>query len=141
MQVYLIVEMCYIHSMASNIDKILTRVYGDTQVDKDILEVILDCFCYEMAEELAMAGEVDLPYVGEISLRTKRYITTGTVKKLVKNGGSYAIKFRRAHERSAKRSAKRRNASSSSSGGQTPGGGVLEDDKECGTGTLPEILE
>ncbi len=73
---------------------ILKRTTLDTEVTSEVADVIIKCFLYELAESLAAMHTVELPYVGDISLRTKSYDPNRIVTGLKKSGGSHVSKFR-----------------------------------------------
>lgn len=82
---------------SKNYKNILARVQSDTGLDRDVLDVICKAFLYEMAEEM-IDKTIDLPYIGDLSLRNKKLEPNKFLKDLKKQGGSYAIKFRRKYE-------------------------------------------
>lgn len=71
---------------------ILNRVHLSTGVDKEILDTICKVFLYETSEEM-VDKTIDLPYIGDISLRNKKLDPCKHLISLKKNGGSYCFKF------------------------------------------------
>jgi hypothetical protein len=87
---------------------IVTRTCDDTGLSREFIDTICKCFLYELAEELVQRT-VELPYIGDVSLRNKKLDPNKFLKDLKNKGGSDAIKFKRGHERVAKRSNRKRN--------------------------------
>lgn len=90
---------------------ILQRTSESTGLDKDFLDTICKCFLYEVAEELVQRT-IELPYIGDISLRNKKLEPNKFLKTLKNQGGSYAYKFKRKHAEIVKRSNKQRSGNS-----------------------------
>jgi len=93
---------------------IVSRVVGDTGIDSEVIETICRCFLYELAEEM-IQRTVELPYIGDLSYRNKKIDSKPFMKDLKNKGGSYAIKFRRKHADTIKRSTRACKGSSNSS--------------------------
>jgi hypothetical protein len=95
---------------------ILTRTCEDTGLDRDVVDIICKCFLYEVAEELVQRT-IELPYIGDLSLKNKKLDPNKFLKDLKNQKGSYAIKFKTRHATLTKRSNKKRTGSVDSSAG------------------------
>jgi hypothetical protein len=78
--------------MSKHYNSILSRVQCDTNLDRGTLDIILKCFLYELAEEL-VDRTIELPYIGDISLRNKKLEPNKFLRDLKKQGGSHCHKF------------------------------------------------
>lgn len=99
---------------------ILSRTADDTGIDLETLDIICKCFLYELAEEMVQRT-VEIPYIGDISLKNKKLDPNKFLKDLKSKGGSYAIKFRQQHADALKRSREQRKGS----GGSSSGSGII----------------
>lgn len=108
---------------------ILNRTSDDTGIDLETLDIICKCFLYELAEEMVQRT-VELPYIGDISLKNKKLDPNKFIKDLKNKGGSYAIKFRRKHAESLKRSREQRIGSSRTSSGSGVSDGISESSED-----------
>ena len=117
---------------------ILSRTADDTGISRDVLDTICKCFLYELAEELAQRT-VELPYIGDISLRNKKYDPNKFVKDLKNRGGSHAYRFRLNHAELIKGSNRSSTRDSNSSGGQTAGGRVSQNEEDNISVSLQKI--
>jgi len=75
---------------------ILQRTSESTGLDKEFLDIICKCFLYEVADELVQRT-IELPYLGDISLRNKKFEPNKFIKTLKNQDGVYANKFKRRH--------------------------------------------
>lgn len=69
---------------------ITNRTIADTGLDRQVIENVIQCFLLELSHELATNNTIELPYIGDISLRNKKIEPNAFLKNLKNRGGFFA---------------------------------------------------
>lgn len=94
--------------------KITNRTIADTGLDRVVVENLVKCFLLELSHELATNNTIELPYIGDLSVKNKKLDPNNFLNNLKKKGGFYASNIITPNAKTPERNSGERNGDSDS---------------------------
>lgn len=93
---------------------ITNRTIADTGLDREVIENVIKCFLLELSHELAVNNTIELPYIGDLSVRNKKLDPNNFLKNLRTKGGFHASNIISPRTKTPERNSGERNGDSNS---------------------------